>query len=81
MDPAKRCVTQNLVNCCTIVGTTGITNPEQIEVMEFEGCIRSTGNKLRASSDDASTVVGVIYKLDRRRVLLTTLSTGRGETF
>ena len=31
------CVSQNLVNCCTTLGTSCTTNPEQIEVMELEG--------------------------------------------
>ena len=65
-DRATRCV--SLVNCCTTVGTSCTTNPQQIKIMELEG--RSTCNKLCASNNDASTVVGVIHKLDRRRVSL-----------
>ena len=42
---------------------------------------RPTCNKIRASGHNASTVTGVIHKLDRRRVLLTTRSTCRGEIF
>ena len=57
------------------------TNPERIEVMELGGYSRTTCNKLCASSNEASTVVGVIHKLDRRRVLLTTRSTCRSEIF
>ena len=42
---------------------------------------RPTCSKLRASSHDASTVVGVVNKLDRRRVLLTTRLICRSEIF
>jgi len=37
--------------------------------MELVGYSRQTCNNPRASSHDASTVVGVIHKLDRQRVL------------
>ena len=53
----------------TTVGTSCTTNPQQIEVIELVGYSRQTCNNPRASSHDASTVVGVIHKLDRRRVL------------
>jgi len=50
------------------------TNTEQIEVMELKGEVdRRVTNCV--SSNNASTVVGVIHKLDRRRVLLTSRST------
>ena len=35
-DRATCCVSRNLVNCCTTVGTICTTNPQQIEVMELE---------------------------------------------
>jgi len=54
------------------LGTSCTTNTEQVEVMALEGYSRSMCDKLCASSYDA---------LDRRRVLLTTLSTCRGEYF
>jgi len=47
--------------------------------MELNGYNRPACNKLRVSSNYASIVVGVIHKLDRRRVLLTTRSTCRSE--
>ena len=40
-----------------------MTNPEQFEVMEFEGYSRPTYNKLVHSATTRSTVVGVIHKL------------------
>jgi len=52
-----RAVSQNLVNCCTTVGTSctiGL-NPQQIEVMELQDYGRPTCNKLCASSHDGST--------------------------
>ena len=50
-----------------------LANTGQIEATEFNGYSPPTRNKLGASGHDArSTVVGVIDKLDRRRVLLTT---------
>ena len=56
---ATRSVSENLSNCRTTpYETTCTTNPEQIEVMESEGCSRPTCNKLCASSHGA---------LDRRR--------------
>ena len=67
------CFIRNLLNCCTTVGTTR-TNPEQIELIELGGNIQPTRNKL-------STVVSVVNKVDRRRVLETTRSTCRGEIF
>jgi len=53
----------------TTVGTSCTTSPQQIEVIELVGYSRQTCNNPRASSHDASTVVGVIHKLDRQRVL------------
>ena len=44
----------------------------KVEVMQLEDYSRPTCNKLCASRSCALIVVGVIYKLDRRRVLLTT---------
>jgi len=53
--------------CCQLlhnsVGTTCMTNPEQIEVMELEGYSQPTYNKLVDSVTMRSTVVGVIHKL------------------
>jgi len=69
------------VQCCTTVGTSCTTNPQQTEVMELEGYSRPTCNGLCASSNDALTVVGVVNKLDRRRVLLTTRSFCPGKRF
>jgi len=64
------------------VGTTCTTHTEQIEVMELEGYSRpTTYNKLVHPVAKRATVVGVIYKLDRRRVLLTTPSTCPGKIF
>jgi len=40
-------------------------------VIELEGYSRPTCNKQCESGHDASTVIGVIHKLDRRRDLLT----------
>jgi len=40
-------------------------------VIELEGYSRPTCNKQCESGHRASTVIGVIHKLDRRRVLLT----------
>jgi len=50
------------------------TNAQQLEQLEHYG--RRTCNELHAS-----TVVGVVIKLDPRRVLLTTRSTCRGDIF
>jgi len=58
MCPSKSC--QLLHNS---VGTTCMTSPEQIEVMELEGYSWPTYNKLVHSAMTCSTVVGVIYKL------------------
>ena len=49
------------------------SNPKQMKVTELEGYSRPTCNKLYVSSHYASNVVSVIPKLDRRRVLLTTV--------
>ena len=78
-NPQNRKKTRN--HCCITVVTTCTTNSEQIEVMELEGYSRPTCNKLCSSGHDASIVVGVIYKLDRRRVLWTTRPTCRGIIF
>jgi len=54
-------------------------NPQQIEVMEFDHYNRPIYNKLVcASNHGASTIVGVVNKLDRRRVLATARSICRG---
>jgi len=58
-DRATRCISRNLVNRCTTVGRSCTTNPQQIEVMELEDYSRLTCNKLYASNNDASIVVGV----------------------
>ena len=60
-DRATRCFSQNLVNCCTAVGTSCTTNQEQIEVMELEGYSRPTRNKLCAFSNYASIIVCAIH--------------------
>jgi len=78
---ARRAVSRNLVNCCTTVGTTCTTNREQIEVMQLEGYSRPTCNKLYASSNYPSNVIGASQRLDRQRVLLITPSTYRGKIF
>jgi len=39
-------VSQNLVDCCTIVGASCTTNPEPIEVVESENYGRRTCNNL-----------------------------------
>ena len=49
--------------------------------MELEGYSRPTCDKLCASSNYVSIVVGVIHKLDRRQVLLTAPSISRDEIF
>jgi len=49
--------------------------------MELEGYSRPTCNRQCASSNDALTIVGVVNKLDRRRVLLTTRSFCPGKRF
>ena len=41
-DCTTRYIKQNLVNCCTIVGTRCTTNPYEIEVMQLEHCGRRT---------------------------------------
>jgi len=68
------CVSQNLVNCCTTVQTSWTANPQQPEVIEFEYYHRWMRNKLCASSNDVSTIVGVICKLNCRQVLLIDLA-------
>jgi len=64
---ARCAVSHNLVNCFTAARKSRTTNRELIEVMELEGYSRPMCNKLCASSNDASIVVGVIHKLDRRQ--------------
>jgi len=75
-----RNVSWNLVNCCTTAGVCCTINPQQIEVTELDHYGRRTCNIVCASSHDASTVIAVVNKLDRRRVLLTTRSTCRGDS-
>jgi len=72
-----------LVNCCTTVGTSCTTNPQQIEAIGSKHYGGRMCNKLCASGHDVSTVVGpsVVNKLDRRQVLLKTRSTYRGKIF
>ena len=41
-DCTTRHIKQNLVNCCTIVGTRSTTNPHEIKVMQLEHCGRRT---------------------------------------
>ena len=62
---ALRDVSRNLVNACTTEGTSCTTHPQQIAPVEHH-----VGDYICASSHDALTVVGVVNKLDRRRVLL-----------
>ena len=66
---AMRCVSHSLGNCRTSCTTN--QNTQQIGVLDSEHYYydRPTSNKLCASSHDAWTVVGVVDKLDRRRVL------------
>jgi len=74
-DRATRYVSQNLANCRIIC----TTNPQQIEVMEFEGCRRPARSKQPRLVDCR---VGVVKRLDRRRrVLLAIRSTCSGEIF
>jgi len=73
-DRATLNFSRNRVNCYT-------TDAEQIEVIELEHYGRMTCGKTCVSVHDASTVVGKVNKLDRRRVLLTTRSTCRDEIF
>ena len=80
-DRATRRVSRNLANCCTTLTTSCTTHPERVEVTKLDRYSRPTCSKLCASSHDARDVVGVIHKLDRRRVLLNTPSTCRGEIF
>jgi len=54
-DWAMRYVSRNLVNCCTTVGTSCPTNPQQIEVMELEHYSRWMCNKIDTSSHDVLT--------------------------
>ena len=78
-NPQNRKKPKSLLHNCSI--TTCTTNSERIEVMELEGYSRPTCNKLCSSGHDSSIVVGVIYKLDRRRVSSTTRPTCRGIIF
>jgi len=61
------------------VGTSCTRNQQQIEVTGLEHYGRPTCIIPRASSQGAATVVGVVNKLDCRRVLLTTRSTCRAK--
>jgi len=71
---ATRCVSRNLVNPSTAVAISCTTNPQQMDVKELERYGRPTCIKQSAPSNDASTVIGVIHKLDRRRTLLTIMT-------
>ena len=66
-----------LVEILSTAGTSCTTNPQQIEVPVME--LKHYGRRTR--SKPVSTVVSVVNKLDRRRVLLTIRSTCRGEIF
>ena len=69
------CQSKSCLRCCTIVETSSTTNPQQqIEVMELQHYGRRTCSKQPCRVDRR-----VFNKLDRRRVLLTTRSTCRGE--
>ena len=65
---------QLLHNCRNMSYNKSKTKRCSNGVRALEGYRRPTCNKLCASSNYASIVVGVIDKLDRRRVLLTTRS-------
>jgi len=70
------------VKIVSIVETICTTNAQQIEVTELEGYSWPTCSKQPRLPVDC--LVGVVNKLDRRRrrrVLLTTRSTCRGEIF
>ena len=64
-DRAMRYVSQYLVNYCTAAGTSCTANPQQIAVMELEGYSWSTCSKQPRLVDCR---IGVVNKLDRRRV-------------
>ena len=63
-DCTTRYSNQNLVKCCTIVGTRSTTNPYEIEVMQLEHCSRRTCSLLCGSSH-TSAVISVVNKLER----------------
>jgi len=68
---------QNLVSSDnTTVEISCIANPKQIKLMEIEGYSQPMCSKQPRLVDCR---IGVVNKLDRRRVLLTTRSTCRGE--
>ena len=57
--------------CCQLLHRsveTICTSPEQIEVMELKGYSRPTYNNLVHSAMTRSTILGVIHRLDHRRV-------------
>jgi len=69
------------VKILSTVETSSTANPQQIAVMELEGYSRPTCSK---QARLVNCRIGVVNKLDRRRrrrVLLTTRSTCRGEIF
>ena len=68
---------QNLVSSdSTTVEISCIANPKQIKLMEIEGYSQPMCSKQPRLVDCR---IGVVNKLDRRRVLLTARSTCRGE--
>jgi len=75
-DRATRYISQNLVNCCTTVETSCTANPQQIEVMELDGYRWPTCSKQPRLVDCR---IGVVNRLDRRRILLTMRSTCRAK--
>jgi len=80
-DRATRYVSRNLVNCGITVRTRCTANPPHIEVIELEHCSRLAFNKLCVLPRRVDSRIGVVNKLDRRRVMLTTRSTCHGESF
>ena len=63
------------------VETSSTANPQQIAVMELEGYSRPTCSKQARLVDCRISVVNKLDRRRRRRVLLTTRSTCRGEIF
>ena len=74
-DRATPHVSRNLVSCFTTAGRSSTTSQQLIDVVELEHY--GWADRHVVNSQHASTVLGVVNKLDRRRVLLTTRSTCR----
>ena len=75
---SQRAVSQTRVNCCATAETSCTANPQQIAVMELKGYSWPTCSKQPRLVDCR---IGVVNRIDRRRVLLTTRSTCLGEIF